>query len=83
MAAEVRIGMRIVRDAHDDDGPTLGDLIARLTRVSSVSDISDAAEMIPAVLRRRRRRGLAPRAGRDCIEEISRHGWSVRASATA
>ena len=77
VAAEVRTGMRIVRDAHDHDGPTLGDLIARLTRVSSVSDISDAAEMIPDVLGADDAAVSRLVPGENCLQEISRHGWSV------
>src|SRR5215207_7810563 len=38
-SAEVRIGMRVVREPQDDSMPTLGDLIARLASVSSVEDI--------------------------------------------
>src|SRR5918992_8145 len=42
-SAEVRIGMRIAREPHDDAAPTLGDLIGRLTTVSSADDIRDVA----------------------------------------
>ena len=75
-SAEVRIGMRIAREPHDGRSPTLGDLIARLTTVSSADDIRDVAAAIPAVL------GgddaavsrILPEGG--CLEDISRHGWS-------
>ena len=41
-SAEVRIGMRIAREPQHDDAPTLGDLIARLTTVSSIDDIRES-----------------------------------------
>jgi GAF domain-containing protein len=76
-SAEVRIGMRIAREPHDDAAPTLGDLIARLTTVSSVDDIRDVAKMIPAVLGGDDAAVSRLVPGEDCVEDISRHGWSV------
>ncbi len=75
-AAEVRTGMRIARTPHDDGVPTLGDLIARLTRAGSVADISDAAAMIPAVLRADEAAVSRVVPGEGCVEDLSRHGWS-------
>jgi diguanylate cyclase (GGDEF)-like protein len=75
-SAEVRIGMRIARESHDDGAPTLGDLIARLTTVSNVDDIRDVAEMIPAVLGGDDAAVSRIVPGEDCVEDISRHGWS-------
>ena len=76
-SAEVRIGMRIARDPHDDAAPTLGDLIARLTTVSCVDDIRDVAAMIPAVLGGDDAAVSRVVPGEDCVEDISRHGWSM------
>ena len=76
-AAELRIGMRIVREQHDDDAPTLGDLIGRLTTVTSIADISDAAAMIPRVLGADDAAVSRVVPGGNCVEDISRHGWSV------
>jgi GAF domain-containing protein len=69
--------MRMARDAQAGGEPTLGDLIARLTRVSSVGDISDAAELIPAVLGADAAMVSRVVPGENCVEEISREGWSV------
>ena len=78
-SAEVRTGMRVAREhGHEDDGArTLGDLIARLTTVSGVDDIRAIAEMIPAVLRADDAAvsRVIPELG--CVEDISRHGWSL------
>ena len=63
-SAEVRIGMRVAREPHDDGAPTLGDLIARLTTVSCTEDIRRGRGDDPRGARRRRRRGLARRARR-------------------
>jgi diguanylate cyclase (GGDEF)-like protein len=75
-SAEVRIGMRIAREPQDDAAPTLGDLIARLTTVSCVDDIRDVAAMIPAVLGGDDAAVSRVVPGEDCVEDISRHGWS-------
>ncbi len=63
-SAEVRIGMRVAREPHDDGAPTLGDLIARLTTVSCVDGVGDVAAHDPGRARRRRSRRLARRPGR-------------------
>jgi diguanylate cyclase (GGDEF)-like protein len=76
-SAEVRIGMRIAREPHDDAAPTLGDLIGRLTTVSSADDIRDVAAMIPAVLGGDDAAVSRVVPGEDCVEDISRHGWSM------
>ena len=76
-AAELRIGMRIVRDQHDDGAPTLGDLIARLSTVSSVAEIVDVAALIPGVLGADDAAVSRVVPGEDCVEDISRHGWSA------
>lgn len=75
-SAEVRIGMRVARDPHDDATPTLGDLIQRLTTVSCVEDIRDVAAMIPAVLGGDDAAVSRVVPGEGCVEDISRHGWS-------
>jgi diguanylate cyclase (GGDEF)-like protein len=75
-SAEVRTGMRIAREPHDDAAPTLGDLIARLTTVSSVDDIRDMAALIPAVLGGDDAAVSRVVPGENCVEDISRHGWS-------
>jgi diguanylate cyclase (GGDEF)-like protein len=75
-SAEVRIGMRVAREPHDDTVPTLGDLIARLTTVSCVEDIRDVAAMIPAVLGGDDAAVSRVVPGEGCVEDISRHGWS-------
>jgi diguanylate cyclase (GGDEF)-like protein len=75
-SAEVRTGMRIAREPHDDGAPTLGALIARLTRVSCVDDIRDVAAMIPAVLGGDDAAVSRVVPGEHCVEDISRHGWS-------
>ena len=75
-SAEVRIGMRVAREPHDDAAPTLGDLIARLTTVSCVEDIRDVAAMIPAVLGADDAAVSRVVPGEGCVEDISRHGWS-------
>jgi len=74
--AEVRIGMRVAREPHDDAVPTLGDLIERLAAVSNVEDIANVAEAIPAVLAADEAAVSRVVPGQDCIEDISRHGWS-------
>jgi len=74
-SAEVRIGMRVVREPRDDV-PTLGDLIARLAAVSSVEDIRVIATMIPAVLGGDDAAVSRVVPGEGCVEDISRHGWS-------
>ena len=75
-SAELRIGMRIAREPHDDSAPTLGDLISRLTTVSCVDDIRDVAEMIPGVLGADDAAVSRVVPGENCVEDISRHGWS-------
>jgi diguanylate cyclase (GGDEF)-like protein len=75
-SAEVRIGIRIAREPHDEGKPTLGDLIGRLTTVSSVDDIRDVAAMIPAVLGGDDAAVSRVVPGEGCVEDISRHGWS-------
>jgi diguanylate cyclase (GGDEF)-like protein len=75
-SAELRIGMRIAREPHDDAAPTLGDIIARLTTVSNVDDIRHLAAMIPAVLGGDDAAVSRVVPGEDCVEDISRHGWS-------
>jgi diguanylate cyclase (GGDEF)-like protein len=74
-SAEVRIGMRVVREPRDDV-PTLGDLIARLAAVSSVEDIRVIATMIPAVLGGDDAAVSRVLPDEGCVEDISRHGWS-------
>ena len=76
-SAEVRLGMRIARDHRDAGKPTLGDLIARLTTVSSVEDIADVAAMIPEVLGADDAAVSRIVPGEHCVEDISRHGWSA------
>jgi GAF domain-containing protein len=75
-SAEVRIGMRVAREPHDDSAPTLGDLISRLTTVSCVDDIGDAAELIPGVFGADDAAVSRVIPGENCLEDISRHGWS-------
>ena len=75
-AAELRIGMRIVRDQTDDGAPTFADLIARLAIVSSVAEIIEVAAMIPGVLGADDAAVSRVVPGEDCLEDISRHGWS-------
>jgi diguanylate cyclase (GGDEF)-like protein len=75
-SAEVRIGMRVAREPHDDSAPTLGDLISRLTTVSCVDDIGDAAELIPGVFGADDAAVSRVVPGENCLEDISRHGWS-------
>jgi len=75
-SAEVRIGIRMAREPHDDGAPTLGDLVARLTTVSCVDDIRDVAAMIPAVLGADDAAVSRAVPGKNCVEDISRHGWS-------
>jgi diguanylate cyclase (GGDEF)-like protein len=75
-SAEVRIGMRVVREPRDDTVPTLGDLIERLAAVSSVDDIRIVAKMIPAVLGGDDAAVSRVVPGEGCVEDISRHGWS-------
>ena len=76
-SAEVRIGMRVVREPQDDSVPTLGDLIARLAAVSCVEDIRVVATMIPAVLGGDDAAVSRVVPGEGCVEDISRHGWSL------
>jgi EAL domain-containing protein (putative c-di-GMP-specific phosphodiesterase class I) len=76
-SAEVRTGMRVAREPHDAGKPTLGELIARLTTVTCVEDISDAAEMIPGVLGADDAAVSRVVPGEDCVEDLSRHGWST------
>jgi GAF domain-containing protein len=68
--------MRIAREPLDDGAPKLGDLIARLTTVSCVDDIRNAAALIPGVLGADDAAVSRVVPGADCIEDISRHGWS-------
>jgi EAL domain-containing protein (putative c-di-GMP-specific phosphodiesterase class I) len=75
-SAEVRIGMRVVREPHDDTVPTLGDLVGRLAAVCSVEDIRAVAAMIPAVLGADDAAVSRVVPGEGCVEDISRHGWS-------
>jgi diguanylate cyclase (GGDEF)-like protein len=75
-SAEVRIGMRVVREPQDDAVPTLGDLVGRLATVSCVEDIREVATMIPAVLGGDDAAVSRVVPGEGCVEDISRHGWS-------
>jgi diguanylate cyclase (GGDEF)-like protein len=75
-SAEVRIGMRVVRESRDDAVPTLGDLIGRLATVRGVEDIRMVATMIPAVLGGDDAAVSRVVLGEGCVEDISRHGWS-------
>jgi diguanylate cyclase (GGDEF)-like protein len=75
-SAEVRIGMRVVREPRDDAVPTFGDLIGRLAAVSRVDDIRALATMIPAALGADDAAVSRVVPGEDCLEDISRHGWS-------
>lgn len=74
--AEVRTGMRVAREPCADGAPRLGELIARLTRVSSEEDVRVIAEMIPAVLGGDDAAVSRLVPGEHCLEELSRHGWS-------
>jgi diguanylate cyclase (GGDEF)-like protein len=76
-SAEVRIGMRVAREPHDDTTPTLGDLISKLTTVACVEDIRDVAASIPAVLGGDDAAVSRVVPGEGCVEDISRHGWST------
>jgi diguanylate cyclase (GGDEF)-like protein len=76
-SAEVRIGMRVAREPQGDDAPTLGDLIARLAAVGCIDDIRDAAAMIPGVLAADDAAVSRLVPGENCVEDVSRHGWSV------
>ena len=76
-SAEVRIGMRVAPEPHGDRAPTLGELITRLTTVSCADDIRDVATMIPAVLGADDAAVSRVVPGEDCLEDISRHGWSL------
>ncbi|MET0683691.1 MAG: diguanylate cyclase [Solirubrobacteraceae bacterium] len=73
--AEVRIGLRVPREAGDG-APTLGDLIARLTRVRRTAELAECAEMIPAVLGAEDAAVSRIVPGENCVEGISRHDWS-------
>jgi diguanylate cyclase (GGDEF)-like protein len=75
-SAEVRIGMRVVREQRDEAVPTFGDLIGRLAAVSGVDDIRVVATMIPAVLGADDAAVSRVVPGEGCLEDISRHGWS-------
>jgi diguanylate cyclase (GGDEF)-like protein len=75
-SAEVRIGVRIARESHDDGSLTLGDLIARLTTVSCVEDIAGIAAMIPAVLGGDDAAVSRVVPGENCLQDLSWHGWS-------
>jgi diguanylate cyclase (GGDEF)-like protein len=75
-SAELRIGMRVVREPRDDAVPTLGDLVGRLAAVSSVEDIADVAAMIPAVLGGDDAAVSRVVPGEACLEDLSRHDWS-------
>ena len=75
-SAEVRIGMRVVREPAGDGASTLGDLIARLAAVSCTEDISRVAAMIPAVLGADEAAVSRVVPGEGCLEDLSRHGWS-------
>ena len=69
--------MRVVREPQDDSMPTLGDLIARLASVSCVEDIREVATMIPTVLGGDDAAVSRVVPGEGCVEDISRHGWSM------
>ena len=75
-SAEVRIGMRVAREGSGDAGPTLGDLIARLSTVQDAEDITAIATMIPEVLAADEAAVSRVVPGEACLEDISRHGWS-------
>jgi GAF domain-containing protein len=75
-SSEVRIGLRVARKSDANDAPTLGNVIARLTRVRCVEDIRVVAEMIPAVLGADDAAVSRVVEGEGCVEDISRHGWS-------
>ena len=75
-SAEVRIGMRVAREAAGDGTSTLGDVLARLATVSCTEDISQVAAMIPAVLGADDAAVSRVVPGEGCLEDLSRHGWS-------
>ncbi len=75
-SAEVRIGMRVMREPGGEGASTLGDLIARLAAVSCTDDISRVAALIPAVLSADEAAVSRVVPGEDCLEDLSRHGWS-------
>jgi EAL domain-containing protein (putative c-di-GMP-specific phosphodiesterase class I) len=75
-SAEVRIGMRIARDPHDESAPTLGDLISRLTRVRCADDIRVIASLMPTVLGADEAAVSRVVDGERCVESLSEHGWS-------
>ena len=74
--AEVRIGLRVPRESRADGASTLGDLIAKLTRVGRTDDLTECAAMIPAVLGAEDAAVSRVVPGQRCLEDISRHGWS-------
>ena len=75
-SAEVRTGMRIAREPHDDSAPSLADVVARLTTVSCLQDICDLAPLIPGVLGADDAAVSRVMPGASCVESISDHGWS-------
>ena len=75
-SAELRLGLRVARETSEERAPTLGDVIALLAGVSCVDDIRAVAEMIPAVLGGDDAAVSRVVPGADCVEDISRHGWS-------
>ena len=68
--------MRVARDPLADAAPTLGDLIARLTRVTCAEHIREIAALMPAVLGADDAAVSRVVPGEGCVEDISRHGWS-------
>ena len=75
-SADLRLGLRVARETSEERAPTLGDVIALLAGVSCVDDIRAVAEMIPAVLGGDDAAVSRVVPGEDCVEDISRHGWS-------
>ena len=77
VSAELRIGMRVAREPHEGDEPTLGDVIGRLTRVACVEDVRAIAGIIPRVLRADEAAVSRLTGDAAFVEDISRHGWSA------
>jgi diguanylate cyclase (GGDEF)-like protein len=75
--SEVRIGMRLARENRDEPASTLGELIARLSRVGCTDDLADVAALIPRVLGAEDAAVSRVVPGEHALQDISRHGWSV------
>ncbi len=75
--SEVRIGMRLARGSRDEGASTLGELIARLSRVGCTDELTDVAALIPGVLGAEDAAVSRFVPGERALQDLSRHGWSV------